>query len=223
MRLGAALALRVCHELGRLTKRLAVTREYQILSGPIGMRLAGLPKAANESFIKGIAREEGRNGISANSVFVGVIDVGMFHQLMEKGAFPLDWFEATRWPEGRHCCHCGGVRTREVPDAKPIPCRCKDCRSCFSVRAGTTVRNSRLPFRKWAFAVCLSVTHPKGVSSMKLHRDLKVTQQRHGACRMSARRMGQERSETVWRSRGSRWDPALAGSRRLCRRRSGKS
>ncbi len=57
--------------------------------------LSVAPKAANESWLKGIAREEGRHGIRANSVLVGVIDAGMFHELMEKGAFPPSWVEET--------------------------------------------------------------------------------------------------------------------------------
>lgn len=57
--------------------------------------LSVAPKAANESFLMGIAREEGRNGIRANSVLVGVIDAGMFHELMAKSAFPPGWVEET--------------------------------------------------------------------------------------------------------------------------------
>lgn len=93
----------------------------------------------------------------------------------EKSA--ADWFEALRWPGGeRHCPHCGSLRYSERPNAKPMPYRCKDCRSYFSVRTGTMMESSRLPLRKWAFAVYLYVTNLKGISSMKLHRDLKVTQ-----------------------------------------------
>ncbi len=58
--------------------------------------LSVAPKAANESWLKGIAREEGRHGIRANSVLVGVIDAGMFHDLMAKGAFPPGWVEETQ-------------------------------------------------------------------------------------------------------------------------------
>lgn len=58
--------------------------------------LSVAPKAANESFLTGIAREEGRHGIRANSVLVGVIDAGMFHELMAKGAFPPGWIEETQ-------------------------------------------------------------------------------------------------------------------------------
>ena len=86
------------------------------------------------------------------------------------------WFEAIRWPDGRYCGHCGSTETKEVPNAKPMPYWCKSCRSYFSVRTGTTIQNSRLPLRKWAFAVYLYVTNLKGVSSMKLHRDLGITQ-----------------------------------------------
>jgi len=58
--------------------------------------LSVIPKAANESLIKGIAREEGEYGIRANSVLVGVIDAGMFHELMTKGAFPPGWEAETK-------------------------------------------------------------------------------------------------------------------------------
>lgn len=88
----------------------------------------------------------------------------------------IKWFENICWPEKRCCGHCGGTETREVPNAQPMPYWCKDCRGYFSVRTGTTLQNSRLPLRKWAFATYLYVTNLKGVSSMKLHRDVKVTQ-----------------------------------------------
>lgn len=58
--------------------------------------LSVAPKASNESWLKGIAREEGRYGIRANSVLVGVIDAGMFHDLMGQGAFPPEWVEETQ-------------------------------------------------------------------------------------------------------------------------------
>ena len=86
------------------------------------------------------------------------------------------WFEAIQWPEGRCCGHCGSIKTRGVPNEKPMPYWCSDCKSYFSVRTGTTLQNSRLPLRKWAFGVYLYVTSLKGVSSMKLHRDLGITQ-----------------------------------------------
>ena len=87
-----------------------------------------------------------------------------------------EWFEAQVWKDGRYCGHCGSTNTKTVPKAKPMPYWCTDCRSYFSVRTGTAIEKSRLPLRKWVFAIYLNLTSLKSVSSMKLHRDLKVTQ-----------------------------------------------
>ena len=91
-------------------------------------------------------------------------------------AAATNWFIKARWPDGRYCPKCGCVDTREVPKAKPMPYICRGCKEYFSVRTGSIVQDSRLPLRKWVFAIYLEMTGLKGVSSMKLHRDLKVTQ-----------------------------------------------
>lgn len=91
-------------------------------------------------------------------------------------ATATEWFEALIWPNGRHCPRCGNTETTEASEKAGLPYWCGACRRHFSVRIGTTLERSRVPLRKWAFAVYLYVTSLKGVSSMKLHRDLKVTQ-----------------------------------------------
>ena len=55
--------------------------------------LSVTPKAANESLVRGIAREEGRHNIRANSVLVGVIEAGMFLELTKQGVFDEHWVE----------------------------------------------------------------------------------------------------------------------------------
>ncbi len=85
------------------------------------------------------------------------------------------WFETRLWPEGRYCPHCGSVNTHEAGHNN-MPYRCTDCRGYFSVKTGTAMHNSRLPLRKWVFAIYLHLTSLKGVSSMKLHRDIGVSQ-----------------------------------------------
>ena len=87
-----------------------------------------------------------------------------------------EWFEVRIWPEGRHCPHCGSTRTHQGDGGNGMPYRCSDCREYFSVKIGTLMHNSRLPLRKWAFAIYLHLTSLKGVSSMKLHRDIGVSQ-----------------------------------------------
>ena len=57
-----------------------------------------------------------------------------------------------------------------------MPYWCTDCRGYFSVKTGTPLASSNIPLRKWAIAIYLCLTSLKSVSSMKLHRDLKISQ-----------------------------------------------
>ena len=86
-----------------------------------------------------------------------------------------EWFKARFWPDGRCCGHCGGTRTVDASHAK-MPYWCTDCRSYFSIKTGTLLEYTQLPLRKWAYAIYLHLTSLKGVSSMKLHRDIGVSQ-----------------------------------------------
>ena len=85
------------------------------------------------------------------------------------------WFESIIWADERCCGHCGSVRTQPASHAK-MPYWCSDCRSYFSVRTGTPMSHSKVPLRKWAIAIYLCLTSLKSVSSMKLHRDIGVSQ-----------------------------------------------
>ena len=87
----------------------------------------------------------------------------------------LKWFEERFWPHGRTCGHCGSANTREASHAK-MPYWCTDCRSYFSIKTGTLLEYTQLPLRKWVYAIHLHVTHPKGISSLKLHREIGVSQ-----------------------------------------------
>lgn len=57
--------------------------------------LSVAPKAANEALVRGIAKEEGRHNIRANSVLVGVIEAGMFLELLKRGVFDQKWIDET--------------------------------------------------------------------------------------------------------------------------------
>ena len=84
------------------------------------------------------------------------------------------WFEFYIWPNGRKCPRCGSTET--IQGECRVPYWCPSCRRRFSVKVGTAMEKSKIPLRKWVFAIYLEMTSLKGVSSMKLHRDLKVTQ-----------------------------------------------
>ena len=87
-----------------------------------------------------------------------------------------DWFEGIYWPKQRHCGRCGGTGTNATPSGKPMPYWCRDCRKYFSVKTGTVMQKSNIPLRKWAIGIYLCLTSLKSVSSMKLHRDLGISQ-----------------------------------------------
>ncbi len=86
------------------------------------------------------------------------------------------WFERNVWGGERCCGHCGCLTTKPVPHAKPMPYWCPECRKYFSVRTGTVMRRSHISLQNWALGIYLEVTNLKGVSSMKLHRDLGISQ-----------------------------------------------
>ena len=95
--------------------------------------------------------------------------------------FPTDkaaerWFARQRWPNGVACHHCGSTNVQAGAAHRTMPYRCRDCRRRFSVRSGTIMESSKLGYRVWAFALYMLTTNIRGVSSMKLHRDLDVTQ-----------------------------------------------
>ena len=95
--------------------------------------------------------------------------------------FPNDeaaerWFVRERWPNGVACPECGSINIQTRPTRKPQPYRCRDCRKDFSAKTGSLMQGSPLGFQKWVVAIYILTTQIKGTSSMKLHRDLRVTQ-----------------------------------------------
>ena len=58
--------------------------------------LSAAPKAAIEQLVKAVAAEEGRFGVRANAVGVGVITDGLYHALVERGDFDERFLEASR-------------------------------------------------------------------------------------------------------------------------------
>ena len=79
-------------------------------------------------------------------------------------------------PNGVACPKCGSVNVLTVKTRKPQPYRCRDCRKCFSVKTGTLMQSSNLGLQTWAIALYILTTGIKGTSSMKMHRDVGVTQ-----------------------------------------------
>ena len=86
------------------------------------------------------------------------------------------WWVQQRWPHGVTCIRCESQNIQVRKTRKPQPYRCRDCRKDFSVKTGTLLHSSPLTLQQWAFAMYEMSTSLKGVSSMKLHRTLDITQ-----------------------------------------------
>jgi len=88
------------------------------------------------------------------------------------------WFEEKIWASGPHCPHCGSTNIQTPITHKSMTHRCRDCegRPQFSLKTGNIMEGSKLGYQTWAIAIYLISTGLKGVSSMKLHRDLEITQ-----------------------------------------------
>jgi transposase-like protein len=88
------------------------------------------------------------------------------------------FLEASRWPDGAVCPHCGQLDTVKPLGGKsmgPGWYFCSDCREKFTVRVGTLYERSHIPLHKWLMATHLMVASKKGISALQLSRMLGIT------------------------------------------------
>ena len=109
-----------------------------------------------------------RSGISLMEIF----------RIFPDDATAEAWFVERRWPAGVCCVECGSTNVQTGAKHKTMPYRCREkgCRKRFSTKHGTVMQSSKLDFQVWAVALYMLSTNLKSVSSMKLHRDLSITQ-----------------------------------------------
>ena len=90
-----------------------------------------------------------------------------------------DWIASQRWPDGPHCPRCGSVNVQAGIAHKTMTHRCRE-KACgkrmFSIKTGTVMEGSNLKYRAWAVGIYLFTTNIKGVSSMRLHRELDISE-----------------------------------------------
>ena len=107
-----------------------------------------------------------RKGISTNQFF----------KMFPDNASAEAWLIQARWPKEMACPKCGSLRVKDGQKHKSQPFRCMDCRGRFSVKTGTPMQDSNLGYRDWLYAIYLLTTNLKSVASMKIHRELGITQ-----------------------------------------------
>ncbi|MDE0306622.1 MAG: transposase [Albidovulum sp.] len=86
------------------------------------------------------------------------------------------WIAEQSWADGSRCPRCGMKNVQRGIEHQAMTHRCRDCvgKPMFSVKTGTVMEGSQIKQRHWAVAIYLFTTNLKGVSSMRLHRELGI-------------------------------------------------
>jgi transposase-like protein len=88
--------------------------------------------------------------------------------------------EATRWPNGPVCPHCGNLDQDKIAKGqgkahRPGLYYCAACNGQFTATIGTVMERRKIPLSKWLFAMHLMGASKKGMSALQLSRMLGVT------------------------------------------------
>ena len=79
-------------------------------------------------------------------------------------------FKDLRDKEGIICKKCGG--TSHYWKSDKMSFECKKCKFRTSLRSGTVMEHSRLPFRYWLLAIHLMTSTKKSISALEMQRQL---------------------------------------------------
>ena len=78
-----------------------------------------------------------------------------------------------RWPQGFTCPRCGHTEYSYHSTRRLY--QCKGCAHQTSLTAGTVMENTKLPLQKWFWAIFMADRDKRGVSAMRLRRELSVS------------------------------------------------
>lgn len=97
----------------------------------------------------------------------------------EKAA--VEFMEAQRWGKHPACPMCGSLSVYQMLDRKTkerqknFRWRCNDCKDQYTVRKGTVLEDSAIPYRHWCYAFWRAATSKKGVSALEIKRQTALT------------------------------------------------
>jgi transposase-like protein len=88
--------------------------------------------------------------------------------------------EATLWPNGPFCPHCGVIENIYKLESKADSktklrkgvYKCGGCRKPFTVTVGTIFEDSHIPLHKWLLGFHLMCSSKKGMSALQFQREL---------------------------------------------------
>jgi len=89
----------------------------------------------------------------------------------------FDYMKSVRWPDGKVLCpRCGSQNVSFVSTRKLWTCKECKTKKQFTLRVGTILEDSAIPYDKWICAFWLIANAKNGISSYEIGRALGVTQ-----------------------------------------------
>ena len=85
----------------------------------------------------------------------------------------LDYLFEQRWPTGFQCPACGHHHAHFLPSRQLY--QCSGCHKQHSVTAGTLFHATKLPLRKWFWAIYLTMSDKGGISALRLSKQLDIS------------------------------------------------
>lgn len=89
----------------------------------------------------------------------------------------FEYMKSVRWPDGKVACpRCGCDKVSFISTRKLWTCSECKTKKQFTLRIGTILEDSAIPFEKWICAFWLIANAKNGISSYEIGRSLGVTQ-----------------------------------------------
>jgi transposase-like protein len=98
-----------------------------------------------------------------------------FQKLFNTNDACREYLYKIRWPEGLVCPICGKKEFYKI--TKRNVYECKGCRHQVSLTAGTVMHRSHTPLMKWFWAIYMTAQDKRGISALRLQRELDVSYQ----------------------------------------------
>ena len=105
-----------------------------------------------------------------------VISIYELFQLIPDEDTAREHLEKVIWKGSLACVECGSESVYARKGARTGMYDCRDCGKIFSVRTGTVFEKSHVKLHKWIYAIYILMTARKGISSLQLSKEIKVTQ-----------------------------------------------
>jgi transposase-like protein len=94
-----------------------------------------------------------------------------------KGDRAFEYMKTVRWPDGKVTCpRCGCADVSFISTRKLWTCSECKTKKQFTIRVGTVLEDSAIPFEKWICGFWLAANAKNGISSYEVGRSLGVTQ-----------------------------------------------